>query len=926
MPTSVVAAVIGAAVGEYVAAQFAVAALLGEFLTAAVVRGVVGAIVGGVVTSALRGSAGGAGPTPAIQARDRLLTIRQSIAPWQIIYGRARVGGTLTYVYENSGILWMVITLAGHVCEEIGDIYLDDEVVTLDVDGLVTSGRYANYVRIKKSLGTEAGQPFPDLITDTGGEWTDAHRQTGRTKILIGMSANRDVFASGVPNVTAIVKGRKVQDPRVSPSGSAWSANAALCLADYLSNSEFGVGADFATEFDTDTLVAAANACDEQVALAGSPTVYENRYELNGAFRVDAAPKDIISQMLASMAGKAVNAGGKWHIFAGAYEAPTLTFDEGDLAGPIKVQSLLSRRDNCNAVKGIFTDPNSHWQPTDFPALASNSYMAEDNNERVWRDLDFSAFVTSGTQAQRLAKIELLSVRQGLSVSATFKLKAWAAMTGRTIALDNTRFGWSGKAFEVVGSRFIVVAGGVLSVELQLRETAAAVFDWATSEEQSVDIAPNSSLPDPFTNLGITGLTASSGTADLFRQGDGTIVPRVRLRWTEPSNPFISTYEIQLDRGSVSPTEWGDCPKVLAPATEGFAVPVKDGEAVNLRIRARTSIGNAGDWAYVYGHTVIGKTAAPSDVVNPVAFQNGDVVVFGCDAVTDPDLDYVQVRWGDLGETMWENGIPVANILRGQQLPSASIPQGSWTFMYKAYDTSGNPSNNVASVNLSVTADGYTSIASREDSPGWPGTLDGFIVSISGALVPLSIKAANLHTKAELWEQYVPYPVAVSTYTAPEIDKGIDATVRVYANIVSVLGRGETSGVAAPVHQVDMKTSAGAYDGFEDWSVGSANFRYLKSRIYSDNTLGKIKITGFATTIDARTRTEDGTYTTPAGGSVAVTFTNPFHSAPGLVVSPQGSGDVSASYQAVTGTGFTGYFKSAGAAAAGTASYKATGA
>ena len=82
--------------------------------------------------------------------------------------------------------------------------------------------------------------------------------------------------------------------------------------------------------------------------------------------------------------------------------------------------------------------------------------LAEDGGERVWKDLDLSAFITSGTQAQRLAKIELLSTRQGLTVEATFKLTAWAAMTGRTVALTNTRFGWSSKAFDVLGSRFTI--------------------------------------------------------------------------------------------------------------------------------------------------------------------------------------------------------------------------------------------------------------------------------------------------------------------------------------------------------------------------------------------------------------------------------------------------------------------------------------
>jgi hypothetical protein len=58
---------------------------------------------------------------------------------------------------------------------------------------------------------------------------------------------------------------------------------------------------------------------------------------------------------------------------------------------------------------------------------------------------------------------------------------------------------------------------------------------------------------------------------------------------------------------------------------------------------------------------------------------------------------------------------------------------------------------------------------------------------------------------------------------------------------------------------------------------------------------------------------------------VAVSFASPFHLTPTVHVSAQGSGDVTASKTSVTTTGFTGQFKSAGAAAAGTADWTAIG-
>src|SRR5688572_10702930 len=340
---------------------------------------------------------------------------------WQVIYGQARVGGALTFAHENTSTkgFYLVITLAGHECEEIGEIWFNDEIVPLDANGIAT-GKYAGglpagqgYAVVEKSLGDEGGaQPFPNLVDRAEGAWTDQHKQRGRTKINFRLFANTDLFPTGVPNISAVIKGKKVYDPRTGLT--AWSDNAALCLADYLTDTEFGLGADYDTEINETALIAAANICDELIQLKGlgSPTQFEKRYTTNGAFQTSATPKGIIESLLSAMAGKAVLIGGVWHIYAGAYEAPVLEFNESDLAGPIRVQSLVSRRDNANGVKGVYTSSANNWQPTDFPPVASDTFMEEDNGERVWRDVDFTAFVTSGKHAQRLAKIELFRLRQ----------------------------------------------------------------------------------------------------------------------------------------------------------------------------------------------------------------------------------------------------------------------------------------------------------------------------------------------------------------------------------------------------------------------------------------------------------------------------------------------------------------------------------
>lgn len=778
-----------------------------------------------------------------------------------------------------------------------------------------------SFVRVKKHLGADDQTADSDLVAESGGQWTTAHRLRGIAYLYVRLEFDERVFPSGIPNIKAVVRGKKLYDPRGgSPTLVQWSNNWALVVRDYLASS-YGLACD-EDEIDDALIIAAANICDESVDLqAGSPSDSHKRYTANGTINLADRPVDILRQLLSAGAGAAVFTEGDWKVYAGAYVTPTVDIDEDWLRGPVKVRAKPPRRELFNGVRGTYTNPDKFWQPTDFPVVTNSTYESQDGGQQILRDIELP-FTIAPARAQRIAKIHLEKARQGIVVELPCNLKAFQVAVWDNVRLTLDVFGWEAKVFKVLEWTFSQDGG----VDLVLQEEASTVYDWAAGEATSVDPAPDTTLPDAFGNLDPSSLTATSGTADLFRQGDGTIIPRIRLRWTQPTNPFVKYYEVQFSRLDSSPTEWVDAPDVASPALEAFCHPVQDGVTYDVRIRAVTTIGNPSNWAYVRGHTVVGKTEPPSDVTNATASQNGDVVVFACDTVTDDDLDLIEVRWLDFGDTEWNNGVPVANILRGQELPSASIPQGDWTFLFKAKDTSGNYSTNAARADLTVTADGFSTIESRQDAPDWIGTRDNFVVSVSGALIPDSTKLASEHTNAELFEQFVPYPEATCTYTAPEMDKGRDGVARIYADIVSVLGPGVVTGTSSPKHRVDYKTASGAYDGYEDWKIGAVNFRYASSQIVLDTSVGKSKITGFSTVIDKRTRSETGTFTTDAGGSLAVTFTEPFHNTPTLSVTPQGSGNVSASYDSVSETGFTGYFKSGGAAAAGTASYHATGA
>ncbi len=457
----------------------------------------------------------------------------------------------------------------------------------------------------------------------------------------------------------------------------------------------------------------------------------EPRYSLSGSFRVNQDPKDILEKMLASMAGMAVHIGGKWHIFAGAYEVPTITLDEGDLAGPIRVQSLISRAQNANAVKGVFVDPNNGWQPTDFPAVASDTYLEEDNSERVWRDIDLSGFTTSPSMAQRLAKIELLRLRQGLTVSATFKLTAYRAMTGGTVALTNTKFGWSGKAFEIVGSRFIVAPDGTLAVGLDLRETAAAVYDWSSSEEQAVDLAPNTTLPDP-ANVVAPGVPTVTELLYETRDGRGLAVQATVSAIT--SDPYAT--HIQFEYKLSSASTWIQMPSqpVAAAGMATAEIPDIAPGVYNFRGRAINTHGVRSSYSPTRNQEIVGMGDRPEEPQEVALQAAGGLAIVTLTAHEALDVrrgGRILVRHSEstVGAT-WEESFSIGNV-EGYAGDSTIIvlPLKAGTYLLKARDAIGLESEDFAEVTTkqaSVLA--FSTLDDLQEDDDYTGTHDNTVV------------------------------------------------------------------------------------------------------------------------------------------------------------------------------------------------------
>lgn len=835
MVAAVIGVVVGAVVADVVGA--AVISYGASMLMGRIIGGIAGAAASGIVNSAFADDPAGPNPQAALdtEARGRMLTVRQAVAPWAWVYGQVRVGGVITYmeVTSDNQYLHLVITLAGHECQEIGDIYFDDEVVPLDGSGEAT-GRFAGYVRVKKSLGAEASgvQPFPDLVSESASKWTNAHCQTGRTKVYVRLKWSEDLFPQGIPNVTAVVKGRKVYDPRSALT--AWSANAALCISDYLTNSAAGLACVYASEINNAQLIAAANTCAEDVTLAAGGT--EDRYTCNGRFLVNGAPREILGRMLTCCAGSVRFLGGVWGVYPAVYSAPTITLTQDDLRGALRVTPRLSRRDLANGIKGVYVSPANNWQASDFPAIDNATYLSEDQGERIWRELDLP-YTTSAATSQRIAKLELERVRQQISVDWPGKLGCYRLQPGDTVQVTLARYGWSAKVFEVIGTELTHEedgAGGlVLGCDLALRETASSVYTWtAASDETTVDAAPDTNLPDPF-SVSVPGNPAITEALYETRTGRGVAV-KATVTWAASTDVHVRGYVPEY-KGATA-ISWARFPEQSGTTLEIFDIgPGR----YDFRVKAKNQIGVTSAYATTSNVEIYGLGARPAAVSGFTIQKLGGLALLKWTQHTELDVlrggRIVARHSEDVASPTWEASFSIGDPrgVAGDQVFSL-VPLKAGTYLVKAEDSSGNQSLAATT----VRSDGaiwltYSTVGSVQEDSTFVGThsstvLDGSTLKLTGAGLFDAIADFDAISSLDDYDGVS----ASGTYT---FAAGLDLTTKQRVRLVSTI-----VGLTVNVNDLIDDRSANIDDwlDFDGTAGGGSTDCYLEVRATDDNPAG----------------------------------------------------------------------------------------
>jgi hypothetical protein len=567
--------------------------------------------------------------------------VRAATAPRQIVYGECRVGGTIAHM-ETAGtdnhMLHMIVVLAGHEIQSVESVRLNDVDLTSSTSTInskevhtATNSEFTNtenpnaftsgrLIRFSINLGTDdqAADNFAvQSLSGTTQGITSTDRYRGCAYVYLQMVYDAEKF-SGMPAISFKVKGKKVFDPR--DSSTAFSSNPALIIRDFLTDTTYGLKC-LSSEINDTTNAggfgAAANICDQDVTLADNSTT-EKRYTANGFTNFSATGTGIIEGLLTSMAGQLTYTNGKFNVFAGAAQTPSLTITDDNLLEPIVLTTRSQTGELYNTVKPIFVDASNNFIGADAPVYEDSTFLTEDTPNGTTSDKpNFKKqmelrlpFTTTHTMAQRIGRIALIKQRDTQTISCLVDLKFMQLQPVDWVYVTNERLGFNQKVFEVVDWE-LAIAGETdaqfLACRLSLKEASSSTFTFNTSDYQTA-VASGSNLSG--------GTISLAAPTNLSIATDSTSVSvitntSVTASWTNASSPYIIGTEVQFKRSSdsVYSTSFAN-----AGATKQQITGLEVGVTYNFRVRhisART-----GSAFITANHTVGGTAIAVTTLQN----------------------------------------------------------------------------------------------------------------------------------------------------------------------------------------------------------------------------------------------------------------------------------------------------------------------
>jgi len=474
-----------------IAAAISVATAVGTFITAGALVGTAAAIVGAIVvvgTVALATAAMKRKQQAALQSTisGTLVTKSGTSVNIPVIYGTRRLGGHRTFIGSNgakNADLHMVESLCEGPVEACTAIYFNDELVaTCSTSGSTTNGDWSwlnapngtswdTYIDVEFYDGSQTSASAA-LVAQALPGWSSGAVGTNTAYIYFKMTFEQEAFASGLPQITYMIRGKKI--PAIGSawnSSLSWSDEPARVVYDYLVNPTYGKGIDHSL-IDTNSFNSSATYNQTTVPRTSSDPTGAPRYTTNAYIDTEASLLENVGILLTPMRGGIIT-GDKYKIIQDRPTTPTTTsINDDTIIGSITFLQA-NKRTLMNAVRAVYpnkADPFNYQEDISIVESATLQSATYDG-VKLQKDIDLSA-VTDDGQAIRIATEEINQSRQSGVLEVTVDPSNLDLTVGDVIKFSNSTLGQTEKLYRIIKT----VLRSDHTLELNLREYDPQVY------------------------------------------------------------------------------------------------------------------------------------------------------------------------------------------------------------------------------------------------------------------------------------------------------------------------------------------------------------------------------------------------------------------------------------------------------------------
>ncbi len=457
-----------------------------------------------------------------------------------------------------------VLVLGDWLLDGIEAVIIDGvrrAVTVAEADGALTVYAVADTPELVLRFwdgGQAMADPYLVANANPAGRWTadDVGHGVAYVVACFSYDAEAGLYEGGFPEVAFITRGARLYDWRADdtaggegaqrwddPGSWAFSDNSVVALWNFQRGFHrggrrlLGMGVP-AYDLSPAHYTAAANACDEEVALLEGGTEPRYRCALVLTDDKDVPFRVTLDALRATFAGHIYDHG-VYVVQAGVAQATAATITDADLVvgEPVTFAARQRGADLVNAIHGQFLDPGALWLPASYTPQVDGAAQDEDGGEKA-TGLDLLA-VPARTQAERIARIRLREARLQAEATITLGKRQAGLRPGDWIVWTSATYGT--RTWRIVR---LVRDRATARMVLDLREIAASVFGWSSADE-----GPAPALPVPIQPGTRISTAPGFAVAAVAITGEGgSEIPSLRFTWTPIEDATVDSVVIEYRR------------------------------------------------------------------------------------------------------------------------------------------------------------------------------------------------------------------------------------------------------------------------------------------------------------------------------------------------------------------------------------------